>query len=153
GFGHRDARARYAHTMSAVLLAWLVASTSFLLERLAQAVVRRGHAQRELVGGLLLARIAGEEIGGVLPHHRPVRGLDRRQVGAGLEIEHAVPLGELRVGGAGARRPRGLPGARRRRRGPAARLHAAERLVRGLALARLARVALLLDLGAAIVGG
>src|ERR1043165_1829166 len=161
GLGQRLARARYAHPLSPVFDAELWASTPLsntsaaardgrllLLEVGDQAVVGGGHAHRQLGRGLLLLRVARVHGGGVLAHHLAVRRLDLRHVGADLEVEHAVPLGELGLGAARARRPRAAVARRARgwparRRAAAARrlvFHPAKRLVGGRALARLALV-------------
>src|SRR5664279_1565244 len=159
------ARARYAHTINAVFDAELFASTGRVVPRLLlvvvrdEAVVRACYTHRELGRGLLLARIPGVHVGVVLAHQLAVRGLDQRHVGVGLDVEHAVPLGELRLVRAGARRARrtgaGVAAtrsarptrgrARRRPRATAAGsliLHAAKRIVGGRALLGLALVAL-----------
>src|ERR1044071_1340932 len=119
GLGQRLARARYAHTISAVFDAELSASTPpgvlFLLEVRHQAVVRGGHAHRQLGRGLLLLRTARVHVGVVLAHQLAIRRLDLRHVGAELEIEDAVPLEQLGLVAAGPRRPCTVAARTRRR--------------------------------------
>src|SRR6185312_572701 len=135
-----------------------------------EAVVRGCYTHRQLGRGLLLRGIPGVHVGVVLAHQLAVGALDLGHVGAGLEIEHAIPLGELGLGAAGPRAARAAGRRRPRRAGrraagrrrgrrpgaPALRgllLHPAERVVGSLALLRLALVALAVNPGRALLRG
>ena len=102
GFSHRLARARYAHTISAVFDAELVdVHVARLYHFFSRCATRPLYAAvtriDSSVAAFCLLRIPGVHVGVILAHQLAIRRLDLRHLRADAEIEHAIPLGDLRL--------------------------------------------------------